>query len=96
MFMDVSICLQLYHEVKETHKAIEVLSSVLEAHPECVDEELINILAELCIMTKAYHQVYEVVSYTLSLLVHSPPPLSFFSQYLFPTHSIVFVEYYFT
>ncbi len=29
-------------------------------HPECVDEELINILAELCIMTKTYQQVYDV------------------------------------
>lgn len=63
---------QLYHETKETHKAIEVLSNALEMHPECVDEELINILAELCIMTKTYQQVYDVglsVVISLSLLL---------------------------
>lgn len=38
-----------------------MLSGILDTHPEFVDEELINILAELCIMTKSYHQVYEVV-----------------------------------
>lgn len=54
------VMFQLYHETKETHKAIEVLSSALEMHPESVDEELINILAELCIMTKTYQQVYDV------------------------------------
>ena len=53
-------CFQLYHEAKETPKAIEVLANILNMHPEHVDEELVNILAELCIMTKSYQQVYEV------------------------------------
>ena len=69
-------CVQLYHETKETHKAIEVLSNILEMHPESVDEELINILAELCIMTKTYQQVYDVglfVIVSLSLSSNSFP-----------------------
>ena len=55
-----------------------MLSNALEKHPESVDEELINILAELCIMTKTYQQVYDVgrsvIMSTLHYSLHPPPP----------------------
>ena len=43
-----------------TPKAIEILEGILVSHPQLVNEEIINILAELCILSKAYEQVYEV------------------------------------
>ena len=52
--------LQLYYEVKDTPKAVEILGKALVSHPHLVDEELVNLLAELCISSKAYEQVYEV------------------------------------
>lgn len=51
---------QLYHTVEETPQAISLLSQLLDSHPTLVDEEVANLLAELCILTKAYQQAYEV------------------------------------
>ena len=51
---------QLHHSLEETPEAISLLGQLLISHPTLVDEEVINLLAELCILTKAYEQAYEV------------------------------------
>ncbi len=46
--------------MKETHMAIFILADLLTTHISSVDEEVINLLAELCIINKAYRQAYDV------------------------------------
>ena len=43
-----------------TQKAINILSTAIITQPMFVDEETINIIAELCIICKAFLQAYEV------------------------------------
>lgn len=49
--------------MNNTPKAVQMLGDVLVSYPHLVDQELINILAELCIISKAYQQAYEVQKY---------------------------------
>ncbi len=46
--------------MEETPQAVSLLSQLLDSHPTLVDEEVANLLAELCILTKAYQQAFEV------------------------------------
>ena len=43
-----------------TQKAIDILGTAIITQPMFVDEETINIIAELCIICKAFLQAYEV------------------------------------
>ena len=43
-----------------TQKAINILGTAIITQPMFVDEETINIIAELCIICKAFLQAYEV------------------------------------
>ena len=52
--------MQLHHTLQETPQAIDILGQLLTSHHDLVDDEVINLLAELCIITKAYGQAYEV------------------------------------
>lgn len=55
----IIVFLQLHHSLQETPQAISLLGQLLSSHHTLVDEEVINLLAELCIITKAYEQAYE-------------------------------------
>ncbi len=53
--------------MKNTPKAVEILGDVLVQYPQLIDEETINILTELCIISKAYEQVYEVCTHNYDM-----------------------------
>jgi len=51
---------QLHHTTDNTPKAIEVLSTALNAHPALADDEATNLLAELYIVSKKFQEAYDV------------------------------------
>ena len=54
-----------------TQKAIDILGTAIITQPMFVDEETINIIAELCIICKAFLQAYEVcVCMRVNVCVH--------------------------
>jgi len=55
--------IQLHHGLQDTPRAIALLQGVLGTHPSHMDEEGINLLAELCSVTKRYQEVFSVSLY---------------------------------
>ncbi len=52
--------IQLYHKVGETEKAVDLLRGVLQYYPSNVDNEGINLHAELCLAQRLYLEAFQV------------------------------------
>ena len=56
----VIFLLQLYHCCHDNGQAVSVLQTAISLHPAAVDEETINILAELLVAAKSYQEAFQV------------------------------------
>lgn len=65
---------RLHNELKEMDKAIECIKQAIDNHPTHVDEDAVNILAELYIVQKKYAEVYEIITDHYSMVSSQPSP----------------------
>ena len=52
--------LQILHSMSETGRAVDVLRLAPSAHHDSVDDEAINLLVELLMVSKQYNEAFEV------------------------------------